>query len=74
MLISLTKEMPPLQQAIIKELDSWRNRTQPNILHYTTRITKAVKEQRQLGWGAFLEGLTGKHMERIQNTYYESTQ
>ena len=51
---------PILLNAIITELHHWRNKTTTNLTSYHNNIKPIIKQQREIGWGQFLEGLIGK--------------
>ena len=53
---------PNLLKAIINELNHRRNKTTPNLTSYQNNLQPTIKQQREIGWGQFLEGLIGTKM------------
>lgn len=62
--------LPGLRKAIINELNYWRNKQQPNISSYINLVQPAIKQQRAIGWGRFLEGLMATKITALQKHYY----
>ena len=52
--------MPILTKAITNELQQWRRKKRPTLSIYPNHIQFTIKEQREIGWDQFLEGLIPK--------------
>ena len=59
--------LPALRYAIITELHHWRKKSRPQITSYSNIIQPCIKQQREIGWGQFLEGLISKKMIDLQH-------
>ena len=63
-----------LRRTIMREIEAWRKKYPPPPLHYAdSQLIIAIKEQRELGWKAFLEGLISKKIIDYQQKYYTET-
>jgi hypothetical protein len=60
--------------AIMKELQAWREDLPlPSLGHLSEELSTAIRQQRNIGWRQFLEGLVAKALISYQDQYYAIT-
>jgi hypothetical protein len=61
---------PDLQDVIVTCLKKWRTKEPTRLQAFPTEMHAVIKDQHEIGWQQFIEGLPAKRWQTVQKLYY----